>query len=407
MQGNQSILRYPTEPSRIDQETLNSILIWASQNDVSDIVFKTGDPVMVKRHGRRIRATSRALSSSEVGAVINAIYGDNGTSMISGGKDVDTGYSVKNGRDENYRFRFNGTGCLVNGSNGFSVTLRAIPSIPKSVEEIKFPMHLVEAMSKGYGMNFVTGETGSGKTTLQAAVLRHRVEQPDANLNVLTFEWPIEFMFDEVDKPSSIVQQTEVPKHLPSFEAGIRNAMRRDPDIILIGESRDAATMAASIEAARSGHLLMTTMHSNGVPSTIRRAVGMFPEGERNSRAIDIAESVNIILTQRLLRTLDGKRAPVLEYLVFDDQIREKLLTSPVDKWPAVARDLTKRYGVTMADDAKRLLDQGLIDQKEYRMIAVQEVQRDADSEAVIKSDTPSASLGGAFFDGLDNLGGL
>lgn len=406
MQNNEEEFSYGREPTKFDKVEMDEFLIFAAQNSVSDIVFKTGEPVFIKRYGRRIRATSRALSSHEVGGIINAVYGDNGTSQIAIGKDVDTAYSVRHGRDTSFRFRFNGSGCLVNASSGLSVTMRSIPTMPMSIQELGIPDFLVEAMSRSQGMNIITGETGSGKSTFQASILRHRVEQPDANLNVLTYEAPIEFMFDEVEKPSSIVQQMEIPKHLANFELGIRNAMRRDPDIILIGESRDTATMAASIEAARSGHLLMTTMHSNGVASTVRRAVGMFPEGERNGRAIDIAESMNIALTQRLLRTVDGRRAPIREYLIFDDQIRDILLSAKIDTWPAVARDLTKKHGMTLADDAKRLFDDRQISLKEYKLIAAQEVQRDADSEAKIQSEIPSGTLDESFFDQLEALSG-
>ena len=406
MESNDVLARYPHEPSRIDSSELDALLTWAANSDVSDIVFCSGIPVMIKRHGRRVKATNRPLTTPEVGAIINMIYGDNGTSVITIGKDLDTAYGVRAGRDNHHRFRFNGVGCVVGGSNGFTVTMRSIPSIPKSVEELGIPMFLVEAMSKSQGMNIITGETGSGKTTFQAAVLRYRVEQQDANLNVLTLEAPIEFMFDEVEKPSSIVQQSEIPKNLLTFDLGIRNAMRRDPDIILVGESRDSMTMAASLDAAKSGHLLMTTMHSNGVASTVRRAVGMFPEGDRNGRAIEIVEAMNIILTQRLVRTLDGKRQAIREYLIFDEQIRDLLLSSPIDKWPAVSRDLTKKYGVTMADEAKRLYENHEISQQDYKLIAVHETQKDADSEAAIASSIPAAVINQSFFDDLDALGG-
>lgn len=387
------LLKYPNQPSRIGKMELDEILVWAVKNGASDIVLKTGSPVMVKIHGRRARITNRDLTSPEVQEVINEIYGNNGSSMISSGRDVDTAYSIKVSRGEKYRYRFNGTGILSDGHNAFSVTLRSIPGLPPTIEELGVPMFIVEAMSKSQGMCLITGETGSGKSTLQAAVLRHRIEQADANLNVLTFESPVEFLFDDVVKPSSEVQQSEIPRNLPSFDMAIRNAMRRDPDIILIGESRDAITMGASIDAARSGHLLMSTMHTNGVASTFRRAVGMFPEGERNARALDVIETVNVIVTQRLLRTLDGKRAPIREILVFDSQIRNELLECPMDRIPAVARDLTERYGQTMESDARRLLDEGVISQDEFKLVAAGEKMRTEDSKVEFAGVTHSPAF--------------
>lgn len=388
-----STLVFPDAPARFEKTELDNLLIWASKNNISDITFRTDECVFAKQHGRRMRVTARRLTSPEVNKIINSIYGDNGTAQLAAGRDVDTGYSVQEDRNTKHRFRFNATSIQVNGVNGSCVVLRSIPTLPPALEDIDFPMHLLGAMSMSQGMVIVTGETGSGKSTLQAAVLRSRVEQEDANLHVLTYEQPIEFVYDSVNMPSSIVNQSEVPRHIPSFEAGIRNAMRRDPDIILIGESRDRMTMEASIEASRSGHLLMTTMHSNGVPSTIRRAVGMFPEGERNVRAMDIIESTQIILTQRLLRTLDGKRKAVREYLVFDDQIRNKLLSTPVDNLSYVARKLTKEYGQTMADDARKLFDEGLIAKSELEMVVAREVTKDEDSKAAIEGASSVAGL--------------
>ncbi|MFL9611127.1 type IV pilus twitching motility protein PilT [Methylobacillus sp. Pita2] len=387
-------LMFPDAPARFEKEDLDGLLVWASQNNISDITFRSEECVFAKHFGRRMRVTARRLTSPEVGGIVNTIYGDNGTAQLSAGRDVDTAYSVQENRDTTHRFRFNATAVQVNGVNGYCIVLRSIPSMPPSLEAIDFPMQLLGPMSMNQGMVLITGETGSGKSTLQAALLRYRLEQDDANLHVLTYEQPIEFVYDDVVKPSSMVNQSEVPRHIPSFEAGIRNAMRRDPDIILIGESRDRMTMEASIEASRSGHLLMTTMHSNGVPSTIRRAVGMFPEGERNVRAMDIIESTQVILTQRLLRTVDGKRKAVREFLVFDDQIRNTLLSTPVDNLSYITRKLTKQYGQTMADDAKNLYRDNLISKSELELVVARETHKDEDSKVAIEGASHIVPLG-------------
>lgn len=363
-------LIFSERPSRLDFETLQRLLVWASTQSVSDITLITGQPVKVKQHGRRVSVTSKPLTTPEINELVNSIYGNNGTARIAGGEDADCALLIKPSRDERYRYRFNATGILVDGNDGVSVTLRTIPHTPPAIKDMGVPRDLLESMCRAQGLCLITGETGSGKSTLQAAVLRYRVEDPEANLNVLTYESPIEFTYDAVSMPTSFVQQTEIPKKLPSFAAGLRNALRRDPDVIVVGESRDALTMSAAIEASKSGHLVYTTMHTNGVPATIRRAVGMFPPGEANGKAIDLVEVLNCIVTQRLLRTVDGKRVPAREFLVIDEQIRNQLLASPLDSIPAKARELTKKHGQTLFDDAHRLFQEGIIDEREYKLVA-------------------------------------
>src|SRR3546814_4810216 len=136
-------------------------------------------------------------------------------------------------------------------------------------------------------MILVTGPTGSGKSTLLSAAIRSLVEDENANEKVLEYSAPVEYVYDRVSMPSSVVFQTEVGRHLRPKDAhdegslfayAVRNALRRKPTIILIGEARDRATIQASVEAALTGHLLFTTMHTIGVGETLRRAVTPFPD---------------------------------------------------------------------------------------------------------------------------------
>ena len=154
-----------------------------------------------------------------------------------------------------------------------------------------------------------------------ASIIRSITENAESHRKILTYEAPIEFVFDNVEKISSIVSQSEIPRHLPSFAAGVRNALRRKPRLILVGEARDAETISAVMEAAMTGHPVYTTLHSNNVAETIRRLVITFPAEERQGRTIDIIETVRLIISQRLLPTIDGKRVALREYLIFDEKI--------------------------------------------------------------------------------------
>ena len=312
--------------------------------------------------------------------MLNYIYGPNGTTQLLSGRDVDTHYEVRPTRTERFRFRVNGSGCLVDGHDGIQITLRTIPGLPPTVEQLEIGPDLLSALTPDEGVVYVTGATGSGKSTLLAAIIRHIVEQEDSHRKVLTYESPIEFVFDGIVKPSSIVSQSEIPRHLPSFAAGVRNALRRKPRLILVGEARDQETIAAVMEAALTGHPVYTTLHSNGVAEVMRRLITTFPADERHGRAMDIIETVRLIIWQRLVPTVDGKRTPLREYLVFDDAIRDILLESPLEEVTATARRLLKEHGQPLLVDAERKFKEGLIDERLFRYLQLSEENADKDA---------------------------
>jgi defect-in-organelle-trafficking protein DotB len=162
-------------------------------------------------------------------------------------------------------------GCYVDGHEGIQITIRTIPTAPPALSSLQLPQSIIDAIAPQEGVVYVTGATGSGKSTLLAAIIKELAENPDSNRKILTFESPIEFVYDSVEMPSAVVSQSEIPRHLPSFAAGVRNALRRKPRLILVGEARDTETINAVLEAALTGHPVYTTLHTNGVAETIRR----------------------------------------------------------------------------------------------------------------------------------------
>lgn len=355
---------FPKEPLRFDLEELNRLLLWCFNLNVSDITIKTGESIFVKAQGLRFRVTHRILSTPEIGGLLNSFYGANGTSVLGSGVAIDTAHEVRPDRFTRLRFRVNASSINSEGGTGIEISLRTILSMPIELEKLNIEQAVLDAACPARGMVLITGETGSGKSTFLSALIRWRVEQEGAHLKILTGESPVEFVYTGLEMPDSIVTQTEIPRQIATFPLFIRSAMRRDPDIILVGESRDPETMAASIEAAITGHLLYTTLHSNGVPSTLSRVLSLLPPESRNSMAADVLESLQLIVTQRLLRTIDGKRTAVREYLVFDDEVRAIMLKTPLDKIPLVSRQLTQERGQTMEDHARQRYDEGIIDSK-------------------------------------------
>lgn len=374
---------YPQEPVRLSIEAVDEILIHCVKLGASDITLQTGEPIIAEIFGKLKKVTRKRLSNTEVGEIINAMYGPNATTIIMSGKDLDTHYEIRPNRNDRYRFRINGTGCQVEGHDGIQITARTIPTDPPLLATMNLPQVLLDAIAPEQGVVYVTGATGSGKSTLLASIIRDITEDSESNRKVLTYEAPIEFVFDNVEKASSIVSQSEIPRHLPSFAAGVRNALRRKPRLILVGEARDPETISAVMEAAMTGHPVYTTLHSNGVAETIRRLVITFPPDERQGRTIDIIETVRLVISQRLVPTVDGKRVAIREYLVFDEKIRDILLETDILNITNVVRKLVREYGRTIEADARERLTEGVISERQYRLVAEQAKREEKDSLAL------------------------
>src|SRR3990167_3049234 len=153
----------PNEPTRFTHQELDRALIHCKKLEASDITFQSNKPIYAEIYGHLRPVTRRNLASSEIGDMLNSIYGPNGTTQIASGIDVDTNYSIKPTRYEHFRFRVNGTGCQVEGHDGLQLTLRTIPGLPPDIESMNLEPELVKNIAPQQGVVFVTGGTGSGK----------------------------------------------------------------------------------------------------------------------------------------------------------------------------------------------------------------------------------------------------
>ncbi len=370
----------PDEPTRFKPDDLERVLLWCEKLNSSDITVQSNEPIFAEVYGRLLKITKHKLTNTEVGEFLNHIYGPNGVTQVLSGVDIDTHYEFRPNRAERYRYRVNGVGCEIEGQEGIQITIRTIPTDPPPLSEMKLPQTILDAYAPHQGVVYVTGATGSGKSTLLASIIRDLAEDPDSHRKVLTYESPIEFVYDSVVKTSSVVSQSEIPRHLPSFAAGVRNALRRKPRLILVGEARDPETISAVIDAALTGHPVYTTLHTNGVAETIRRLVTSFPLGERHGRLIDIIETVRLIIWQQLVPSTDGKRVPLREYLAFDENIRDTLLESDPENITATTRDMVKKFGQSMFVEAKEKFDQGLISERTFKVCAAGAKNMDRDA---------------------------
>ncbi len=359
----------PDEPTRFNETFLEKMLAHCESLNASDITIQTNTVIFAEVYGRLLRITNRPLSNTEVGDLINAIYGSNATTQLLSGKDIDTHYEFRPSRSERFRYRVNATACQVEGHDGIQITLRTIPTTPPPLSDMELPPNILDAIAPQEGIIFVTGATGSGKSTLLASIIRHLIEKEDSHRKVLTYEAPIEFVYDEIETVSAVVSQSEVPRHIPNFADGVRNALRRKPRLILVGECRDAETINAALEAALTGHPVYTTLHTSGVAETMRRLVTSYSGDERAGRTIDILETIRLCIWQKLVPTVDGKRVALREYLVFDEETRDILLEGDPENVTSATRKLVHERGQLMSVDAKQRFDEGLIDERTYHLI--------------------------------------
>lgn len=361
--------------TKLTGEEFDNLLLWAAERKASDITIQSGEQVFADIGGQLVRITRRPISPPDVEALVSHIYGPNGPAEIKSGHDLDPAHEVRKPDRGRLRFRVNITGGRMSGGDAIQITIRTLPEMPPNIDDLGIEEEIKENFRPRDGMVLVTGPTGSGKSTLLSAGIRMIVERPDANEKVLEYSKPVEYVYDKVSHPSSSIFQTDVGRHLrPKFGSGdeesefaycVRNALRRKPTIIMIGEARDKATIEASIEASLTGHVLYTTMHTIGVPETLRRAVMPFPGEERGSIAVDIMESLRMIVTQVLIPRVGGGKVGCREYMVFDPDTRAKMLEYPIDDWPKIIRRLLsegKVKGCSMTDSARELYKQGLID---------------------------------------------
>lgn len=381
---------YPDEPSSSwSTHDVEPFFIWAKKVGASDITIQTNEQIILEVDGRKQRVTKKYLSSIEVNQIMSTLYeSDVAAGIINGGKDLDFAYRARVNKREAYRYRINIVGGTTEGQESVQITARTIDSDPPKLSDLKVEQEILDNYMAYQGMVLITGATGSGKSTLLAAIIREILEDEESNKKIITFEAPIEYVYDNIQKPSCSIFQTQVYKHLESFSAAIRNALRRAPNIILIGEARDPETIREAVTASTTGHLLFTTVHTNGFAETIRRMVTQFPANERNSMALDIVSSLNMVVSQRLLKKVGGGRIAIREYVIMNAEIKEILSGCDLDRLSLVCRRILKTYGRSFYQDAQDKFNQGLISEKDLNIIKKQDEAADKDASIKIMSNS-------------------
>lgn len=368
--GDQSLVQtWPEEPHRFTEEHVDPFLMWCVRKGTSDISIQTDRPVYTDIYGTLYPATYRALDGVDMTVFLHKIYGPDALARLASGKDLDVSYEIRPDRYSRSRFRVNITAILSRGRDAAQITMRVMPAEPPRMTDMGIEQQIIDNFAPRQGMIVITGPTGSGKTTLLAGGMRMLLERPHGCGKMLTYEAPIEFTYDAIHSPRSLVAQTEVHRHLPDFSAGVRNALRRKPNIILVGEARDKETISAAIEAAQTGHAVYTTTHTTGVASTIRRMISAFDKNERAERAYALMETLRMIVTQSLVPKKGGGRLGVREWMIFPEEVREKLMDKDFDDWTNEIQRMIPFYGQTMSKSATIAFEKGIIEKRFYLLL--------------------------------------
>jgi defect in organelle trafficking protein DotB len=360
---------WPDEPLRLFEEQVDELLLWCVKQRASDTTIQTDKPVYIEVDGILFPITRRSLDSADMANVLNRIYGPEALAKLASGQDLDLSYEIKPDRNTRHRFRVNITAVMSKGRDSVQVTLRTLPGLPPTMLDLGIEQKIMDNWTPRQGLILVTGPTGSGKTTLLASGCRMMIEREQGCGKMLTYEAPIEYVYDAIIGPRSLVAQSEIPRHLPTFAAGVRNALRRKPNVILVGEARDRETVTAAIEAGQTGHLVFSTVHTIGVAATIRRMVSVFDPSERTERAYAMMETLRMVVTQALIPKVGGGRVGLREYLVFDEVIRETLLDMPIERWTSETQKLLLRHGQSMEQTATNAFKSGVIDRRSYLLL--------------------------------------
>ncbi|HWX69873.1 MAG TPA: PilT/PilU family type 4a pilus ATPase [Steroidobacteraceae bacterium] len=320
---------------------IDAFLKLGTQQGCSDVHLAVGVPPMLRIHGDLLPIKFRDVREAELEGYIAEILTRSQNEHFAKGSDLDFSYVSAEGG----RFRVN----VYRKETGIGATFRAIPSTVPTLEKLALPLVVTKLCDFHQGMVLVTGSTGTGKSTTLAAMIDHL--NATRRLNIISLEDPIEFVHPS--KQSQVIQR-ELGTHIPSFAEGVRAAMREDPDVILVGELRDAETISMAMTAAETGHLVLGTLHTTSAVKTIDRVIDALPVEEREQTKSFLAQNLLAVVTQVLVKTADGHgRKAICEVLMMTKAIAKLIQTEQTHQIPTqlqMGRDL-----------GMQLLDQALI----------------------------------------------
>ena len=309
-----------------------------NEQKASDLHLISGQQPVLRIRGDLERVKFKVLDDNDLRAMLYEITPEEKIKIFEETGDLDFAYEIP----ELARYRAN----YFMQKNGIGAVFREIPSEILTVEQLLLPSVISRLAMLPRGLVLVTGPTGSGKSTTLAAII-DEVNRKRKD-HVITVEDPIEFVHTS---KNCVINHREVNTHTRSFSSALRAALREDPDVILVGEMRDLETIRLAIEAANTGHLVFSTLHTSSAPKTVDRVIEVFPEGEQAQIRSTLADSLRAVLSQALFKRIDVKsRIAVVEILVATHAVRALIRESKTHQLLS-ALQTGKKYGMQTLDD--------------------------------------------------------
>jgi len=305
----------------------------------SDLHLISGQQPVLRIRGDLERVKYKALENDELKAMLYEIAPEHKVKEFEETGDVDFGYEIP----ELARYRAN----FFMQKYGVAAVFREIPTQIMTAEQLGLPPVISKLAGLPRGLVVVTGPTGSGKSTTLAAIID--IANRSRKDHILTIEDPIEFVHRS---HSCVVNHREVGQHTKSFANALRGALREDPDIILVGEMRDLETISLAVEAASTGHLVFSTLHTTSAAKTLDRIVEVFPDSAQAQIRSTLADGVRAIIAQTLFKRVDKKgRVVALEILICTPAVRNLIRENKTYQIPSMIQT-GKKYGMQLLDDA-------------------------------------------------------
>jgi len=331
----------------------------------SDIHLAVGVPPMLRMHGDLLPIKFRDVGYAELESYIDEILTKPQKRRFENGNDLDFSYVA----EEAGRYRVN----LFRKATGIGATFRFIPTEVPTLESLSLPPVVKKVCDNHQGMILVTGSTGTGKSTTLAAMIDYL--NRNKALNIISLEDPIEFVHES--NKSQIIQR-ELGTHLPSFADGIRAALREDPDVILVGEMRDAETISMAMTAAETGHLVFGTLHTIGAVKTIDRIIDALPSEMKEQTKSFLGQSLKAVMTQNLIKTPEGRgRRACLEIMVMTRAIANLIATDQSHQIPSQLQ--------TGGELGMQLMDQALMEAVNRREVDPDDAFRYAHDKTLLQ----------------------
>lgn len=336
-------------PQVTERYSMADLLTLSIHNQASDLHLRVGEPPLYRHDGQLIRVDGPPIDAQQAFDLIHGFTPQDILRIVREVGQADYGFAY-----ENQRFRVN----VFLADGDWGAVLRRIPLNLPTLQEILAPPVFYDFARLPRGLVLVTGPTGSGKTTTLAAMI-DCINSERSDVHVLTLEDPIEFKHP---RKKAVITQREIGTDSLSFPAGLRAALRQDPDVILVGEMRDPETMQAALQAAETGHLVFSTVHTIGAKDTVDRILSAFPDTDRENVRSQLASILRGVISQTLLPCAKGRgRVAAFEIMLGTPAIRNLIRQNNTHQIPSMLQTQSKRGMCTLDQSLANLYGEGAV----------------------------------------------